>query len=55
MNGPGSRQEIATYKSVGTRLASEGFHVWDGGGFYNLQPKMARAKWIKVVLTFQSS
>lgn len=55
VNGPGSRQEIATYKSVGTRLASEGFHVWDGGGFYNLQPKMARAKWIKVVLTFQSS
>ena len=27
VNGAGSRQEIATYKSAGTRLASEGFHV----------------------------
>ena len=41
VNGPGSRQEIATYKSAGTRLASEGVHVWGGGGFYSLQPRMA--------------
>lgn len=40
VNGPGSRQEITIYKSAGTWLASEGFHVWGRGGSCNLRPRM---------------
>lgn len=54
MNGPGSRQEIATYKSAGTRLASEGVHVWGGAASTVSSPGWQNSR-IKVVLTFQSS
>lgn len=49
MNGPGSRQEIATYKSVGTDLPLKA-STCGAGQLLQSPAQDARAKWIKVVL-----
>lgn len=49
VNGPGSRQEIATYKSVGTDLPLKA-STCGAGQLLQSRAQDARAKWIKVVL-----